>query len=112
MVPDTAKPTTLELCRAEGASAWLIRKCRVDLDKALWEVRLPATRSYRSACCSVEQSKGLALEKEALHLRSVGIGIENTGARSLCCSLCFLGEKNTLSREGTLKMSLAEQQPL
>lgn len=94
------------------SSAWLVQKMQSGRLSWVWEVRLPATRSCRSACCSVEQSKGLALEKEALHLRSVGMEIENTGARSLCCSLCFLGEKNTLSMEGTLKMSSAEQQPL
>lgn len=26
MVPDTAKPTTLELCRAECVAAWLVQK--------------------------------------------------------------------------------------
>lgn len=94
------------------SSAWLVQKMQSGRLSWVWEVRLPATRSCRVACCSVEQSKELALEKEALHLRSVGMEIENTGARSLCCSLCFLGEKNTLSMEGTLKMSSAEQQPL
>lgn len=74
------------------SSAWLVQKMQSGRLSWVWEVRLPATRSCRSACCSVEQSKGLALEKKALHLRSVGMEIENTGARNLCCSLCFLGE--------------------
>lgn len=77
---------------------------------------LTATRSSRSACRTEQRARDriwsvLAWEKERLHLRSVGTEIGNTGERSLCCSLCFLGEKNTLSMEGTLNMSSAEQQP-
>lgn len=119
VVPDTAKPTTLDLCRAECASAWLVQRVQSDRLSWVWIWMRPCGKSgflYKvlslsMLLCRTQQRAWdgiwsvLALEKEALHLRSVGMETGNTGERSLC----FLGE-NTLSMEGALKMSSAEQQ--
>lgn len=117
VVPDTAKPTTLDLCRAECASAWLVQKMRSDRLSWVWIWMRPCGKpgflykvlSLSMLLCRTQQRAWdgswsvLALEKEALHLRSVGMETGHTGERSLC----FLGE-NTLFMEGALKTSSAE----
>lgn len=117
VVPDTAKPTTLDLCRTECASAWLVQKMQSDRLSWVWIWMRPCGKSchlYKVLSLSMllcrTQRRAwdgiwsvLALEKEALHLRSVGMETGNTGERSLC----FLGE-NTLFMEGALKTSSAE----
>lgn len=93
-----------------GVGGWMhtsarhVRKGRlpilcVDLDKALWEIRLRGEGAPRhsSTCCSVEQNEevpGLGpvsiwvLKKGMLNLRGMRAERENAGERnSICCSL-------------------------
>lgn len=45
VVPDTAKPTTLDLCRTECASAWLVQKMQSDRLSWVWIWMRPCGKS-------------------------------------------------------------------